>query len=167
METPPTKAQFQEHLARAWQDFWDYLRALSPEQLTTPTDAAGWTVKDHIVHVAAWEHGIVALLRQENRAAAMGIDDTIFAQDVDAINAVIRERYQSLSIDAAFAKLAETHAHFLTEFAKLSDADLQKPYRAYAPQSDRTDAVVWVLMADTYEHYDEHLPWIAAIVAHH
>ena len=33
----------------------------------------GWTVKDHLDHIAAWEKSLIALLDGSNRAAAMGI----------------------------------------------------------------------------------------------
>ena len=47
----------------------------------------------------------------------------------------------------------------------MSDADLQRPYNHYQPSSDRQQPVIGWIIGNTYGHYEEHQPWIAAIVA--
>jgi hypothetical protein len=39
--------------------------------------ADGWTVKDHLVHVAAWEHSLLALIEGHDRERAMGLTGAV------------------------------------------------------------------------------------------
>lgn len=47
-------------IEQGWNEFQAYIQTLSAAQLAGPTDAAGWTAKDHIMHLAVWEDGIDA-----------------------------------------------------------------------------------------------------------
>ena len=56
----------------------------------------GWSVKQHVAHLAAWEDSLTALLERRSRPAAMGVPDDVWAtheaEDSSAINAVIAMR---------------------------------------------------------------------------
>jgi hypothetical protein len=67
----------------------------------------------------------------------------------------------------------DTHQQMLLVLESLSWDELQQPYRHFLPdepdeQSDDPDRPVirWVL-ANTAEHYEQHRPWIEALVAEH
>ena len=47
--TPSTKDELLEYLEQEWTDFHAYLQTLTETQLSVPTDAAGWTAKDHVI----------------------------------------------------------------------------------------------------------------------
>ncbi|HMQ29448.1 MAG TPA: maleylpyruvate isomerase N-terminal domain-containing protein [Chloroflexaceae bacterium] len=53
--------------------FLKALDGLDVGQLDEPADVAGWTVRDHLVRLAVWAEGIAALLRRDDRWAAMGL----------------------------------------------------------------------------------------------
>jgi len=160
-----SKSELLEQMRRGWDDFQAYLQTLSEAQLSQPTDAAGWTAKDHVIHLAVWEAGIDALLGRESRWERMGLDAATWASgDFDAMNAVIQRRHKDMPLVEVLRTFQDVHQRLIGKIALLSDEDLQRPYRAYQPDSDRDAPVIGWIMGNTYEHYAEHRPWIEAIV---
>jgi hypothetical protein len=53
----------------------------------------------------------------------------------------------------------------LKQIEALSDQDLQKPVSFFQTDSTKTDPIIGWIVGNTFDHYAEHLPWIAAIVA--
>jgi uncharacterized damage-inducible protein DinB len=47
-----------------WQQLNELLGSLSTEQLTGPRDAHGWSVREHLIHISAWEHWLLALVNR-------------------------------------------------------------------------------------------------------
>lgn len=162
---PVTVANFMRRLTTGWDAFNAYIDSLTEAQLTQPTDAAGWTVKDHLTHLAVWEDGMNALLRREPRHEAMGLDEATWnSGDYDAMNAVIRERYKDVSVADARQMMANAHTEFAGRVQQMTDAELMRPYDDYQPHSDQTHEIIWSFMGNTVGHYEEHQLWIEAIV---
>src|SRR5687767_12718515 len=93
---PTNKAAFEQQLRNAWAQLQQTLDSLTEHQMTERTDAAGWTVKDHLAHLVTWEQGIIALLRRQPRYPAMGLDaETVQAKDEDELNQILRAQHQS------------------------------------------------------------------------
>ena len=163
-EDPITKAELLADIQQGWDDFHAFLAAYSRDQLSTLKDAVGWTPQDHIVHLAVWEDSITALLSGQSQREGLGLDEATWASDYDHQNAVLRERYLALSLDEALDLFQQSHARLIAKIEALSDEDLQRPYSHYVPDFDREQPVIGWIIGDTYEHYQEHQPWIAAIV---
>jgi hypothetical protein len=169
-DTMVTKQEMLRRIQDGWDELQRYLKTLTPEQLTQPKDAAGWTVKDHIMHLAVWEGGIVAVLKGESRQAHMGVDDATWkmdwrADDFFRINDVIFQQHKNKSLDAALSALQTAHEGMMAAVGGLSDADLTRPYN-YFDASSTSERPVWDYIAgDSYDHYGTHRPWIAAIAA--
>src|SRR5207245_25524 len=70
--------------------------------------ADGWAVKDHLVHIAAWEHSLLALLEGADRRTAMGVGRE--AEDTDSINAAVWSLHRSKTPEQALAYFRETHS---------------------------------------------------------
>jgi hypothetical protein len=166
--TDPDKVTVDQLLTRieiAWNDLNSFLSHLSAEQLTTPTDAGGWTVKDHIIHLAVWEDGIRALLQKQSRREAMGISEDLWGNgSADDYNAVIQPRYKDMPLDEVITVSGDIHQRLVDTLRSMSNEDLQRPYNHYAPDSDRDAPVLNWIAGNTFGHYEEHLPWIRAIV---
>ena len=161
-----TKAELLAQMERGWNDFQTYLATLTPEQMTGPTDAAGWSVNDHITHLAVWEQGIVALLNRQDRREAMGLDEAAWeSHDYDVMNAVIRDREAGRSLDEAIQFLRDVHGQLVARISAMTDADLNAPYSHYADDPGNDRPVVGYIVGNTFEHYAEHRPWIEKIVA--
>jgi uncharacterized damage-inducible protein DinB len=150
---------------KGWAELDALVDSLGPIGLTK-VGSDGWAVKDHLVHIAAWEHSLLALLDRRDRRAAMGVSKT--AEDTDAINAEVWSLHQSKTPEQALAYFHETHALLMAFLSRLTDADLQRPYNDYQPDDKRDPSENrpvgdWVA-GNTYEHYAEHIGWINRLV---
>ena len=137
--TAMTVSEFLHHLDDAWAELQAFIASLTPEQITVPTDAAGWTVKGHLMHLVVWEDGINALLEQENRRERMSVDEDLWAsRDFDAINAAIQQQHHQRTLNDVLATLQRTHITFRRYVAGMSDADLHRPYSDFVPTGSAT-----------------------------
>lgn len=161
-----TIAQLVQHVTDTYNELDAYLRSLTEAQRTQLTDAAGWSVKDHIANLAIWERGADALLQGRDRGEAMGLPPEVWARgDHDEMNEVIRRRHAALSLNETHDLFRAIHEQMLARLRTLSDDDLYRPYRHYQPDSDREEPVINWIYGNTAGHYAEHRPWIEAIVA--
>lgn len=159
-----------ELLARidaSWRELTDVIDGLDTAALTA-VSGDGWSVKDHLAHVATWERSAVALLRGQDRAAEIGIADLPDDATEEAINEAIRRQHRDEPADEVLRLLHGTHADLLAVLAPMSDADLQRPYSDYqpgvsGPNSD-VPVVRWVV-GNTIDHFGEHVAWIRELRA--
>lgn len=144
-----------------------FINSLTEAQLTRATDAAGWTVKDHLAHLAAWQDGVTALLQRKPRWAAMGLSASEAASnDHDAYNAALQKRHSKLGAPAVLRMLADADRRFLRALQPLSTAELHQAYDHFAriqPIADARPVYGWV-EGNSWHHFDEHLPWMRQIV---
>lgn len=163
-DTPFSKEELLQRMEDGWVEFDAYISSLTEEQLTQPTDNAGWTAKDHLIHLALWAAGITALLDKQPRWDAMGITRELLAGEYDASNEAIRQQNQHREVDDVLATLRAEHHALAAAAVALTEEELELPYNHYQPDSEN-DRPVWNwIVADSFAHYDEHRPWIEAIV---
>lgn len=150
-----------EPIEKSWKELNSLVDSLGPTGLSI-TGADGWAVKDHLIHIAAWEHSLLALLDGGDRHEAMGVGRDV--DETDAINAAVWAMHRDKTPDEALDYFHQTHALLLKRLRTMSDADLQLPYNHYQPNETRDDsdnrpALDWVA-GNTYDHYAEHIDWI-------
>lgn len=166
-EHPITKSELLSDMERDWTALNTALDHLTETQITSPTDAQGWTVKDHLMHLVAWEQSVVDLLQGRPRHVALGVDEALYlAGDEDAINAAIQLRQVAVPLIEALARLHQTHQQLLAALQPLSDADLHLSYRHYLPDEPADGdgpPAIDVIANNSARHFAEHLPWIEAL----
>jgi Protein of unknown function (DUF1706) len=152
-------------IEKSWQELSALVDSLGPEGLTI-TGADGWAIKDHLIHIAAWEHSLIALLEGADRRTAMGVGPGV--DETDAINDAVWSMHRDMTPDQALDYFRQTHAVLIKLLGTMSDADLQLPYNHYQPNDprdpgDNRPALDWVA-GNTYDHYAEHVDWINQLV---
>ncbi|MBK9123428.1 MAG: ClbS/DfsB family four-helix bundle protein [Chloroflexi bacterium] len=151
-------------IQRSWDALHDYVDTLAPQQITALTDAGGWTIKDHLIHLALWEGHLLRILNGEDLIAGFGVSEEVFKKGSDAVNAVLQPRYSDMPLDEVRAVMAESHAAVVARVAAMSEADLALPYHHYQPTSRRNAPIEGWIAGNTSGHYNSHLRWIKAIV---
>ena len=161
-----TKAEFLAEVERSWAAFNAAIDRLSESQLTGAQDEQGWTVKDHLAHLAAWERSTISFLEGKPRHEGLGVEASVYLSgDFDAINDLIYRQHKSLPLPQVMAALQDTHQELLAAIEPLTVEDLRQPYHHFQPDQPNDErTAMQVIYENTIEHYDEHLGWIEALL---
>ncbi|HEX2906952.1 MAG TPA: ClbS/DfsB family four-helix bundle protein [Phototrophicaceae bacterium] len=160
--TTLTKADLLEQMQTGWVGLSACLKMFNAAQMTGPTDAGGWTIKDHLAHLSAWESGLYGLLQGQSMRAVMGLDaETWQCEGFDPINAVLYQQHRNEPLDEVLHQLFDQHPQLTEKVEAMSAEDLQKIYdidgRWQVP-------IGGFIAAVTYRHFQMHQPWIEALV---
>lgn len=163
----PTKTVLLQRIEEGRLALAETINRLSEAECLRP-DEHGWSIKDHLAHLAAWEMGIVALLRRQPRWAAMGLDEATLAGLHEAgLNDYLYRLHRDRPMPEVLANLEAVQRQMAATLAGLSDEDLRRPYTHYQPgqTGDNWNRPVldWIV-GNTYEHYAEHKSWIERFV---
>jgi hypothetical protein len=163
-DEPHTKDALLDRIRAGRNDFDTVLLAVPPEAVNEPLFAGGWSVKDLVAHIAAYEQWTAAQIMAaiEGRRATdqdlYGVEELPEdpeGWDLDRQNAAIRERYAELSYPDALAFAEASFNRLLSALTALPDDDVVRP----GVQSwTEGQAVIDVVPGQTYRHYGQHLP---------
>jgi hypothetical protein len=167
--TRPTKTELVARINQARQSLDQLIGPLSERQLDAAGPEGGWSVKEHLAHLAAWEQGIAALLQHRDRWQAMGLDrETVLAQDETGLNALIQERHHNRPVAEVMAAFRRAQQELSATLDALDDDALGHPYSAYDSTeiAEGGPAIVGWIIGNTYEHYEEHQGYIETLLGH-
>ena len=138
-------------IEQGWRPFRDAVRGLGRARYDEKT-TAGWTYRDLVAHVAAWEDLSARRLRAFRETGDRTYPDD--AKDTDAFNARVAESHRLVGAEALVDELDTAHKRLVEEIARLDDAQMDADVQATAwgPQS----WVVAVVAGNTFGHYREH-----------
>ncbi len=160
------KSQILEDIENNWKSLDKYLSKLSETQLTSVHDESGWTIKDHLSHLEAWENSVVYYLLRKPRYEGLGIEETIFNNGtIDEINEQIHRSCMEKSYTQIRNRLNKTHNELLSLIKQLTDAELSQSLNSYHPEAIDNDnrKVVDIIRDNSSSHFVEHLGWIKSI----
>jgi hypothetical protein len=164
-----TKLELLADIERAWATLNTALEQLTAAQMTTNADQQGWTVKDHISHMTAWERSVVFFLQGQPRHLALGVDEALYVNGhEDQVNAAIFQRHKDLPLDEALAQFRDVHQQLMNLVQPMTDADLHQPYRHYLPDEPGEGdgpAALDLIYGNSANHFTEHLAWMKALVS--
>lgn len=157
---PQNQAELMQRIEQDWTELMNQVGRLSEAQLETPLDD-GWSAKDHLAHLAAWErHLLLAHLQGRPAAESLDVDEATAAQyDIDTLNEIIYRRNQSRPANEVLAELRQIHAQVVTTLAQTPFERLMQPR-----YPDRTNPLLDWVISNTYEHYQEHGAAIQTLV---
>ena len=163
---PENAAEVLERVRAAWASLESALAGLSEAQLTQ-VGPFGWSVKDHLTHIAAWERGLTALLRRRSAAMGFGISPEELARlDIDQLNDVLFQRDKTLPLGAALDGGRQAHAELMEALETLSDEDVSKTLGEYGAETPNPEkSLLQRIAADSYAHYAEHQVWIGELLS--
>lgn len=145
MSAPDTAAETLAKFDRMWAELDEMVKGLGEQALTEIHDPAGWSAKDHLIHVAQWEQALLAKVDGRPRHEALGIDAaTDRTGDDDTINAAIFAATQHRPLKEVLHALRETHA--ATRARLQAAVTLLSEVPGYA------------------DHYEQHRGWIGELV---
>ncbi len=163
------KAELLERM-RAGREEWDALVSQIPDGVRSePMLPDGWSVKDLIAHVAAYENWTAAQMRaaSEGRAATdmelYGVEELPpdpEGWDLDRQNAAIYARYKDMPLADVSTFSARAFVDLIAAVESLSEEDLATP----GAQSWAGDATLLALIpGQCYAHYAQHIDDLRSI----
>jgi uncharacterized damage-inducible protein DinB len=155
-----TAAEIIAKVDTGWAELDALARGLDEEGLALHRAPDGWAIKDHLVHIAAWEHWLLALFEHRDKLAAMGAAGA--NREIDAVNDAVYQAHRDDSVKEALGYYREAHERLMEVLRKQSTEDFERPYKAFFDPGAESDEqpVLVAVAANTYEHYAEHVQWI-------
>ena len=103
-QPPATLEELLERIDREWERLGSLLARMTPAQLETPLES-GWSPKDHVAHVTAWEQFLTGhALNGIPAHVAMGLTVEEFEPwNVDRYNALFQQRSARMTLDEVLA----------------------------------------------------------------
>ena len=156
-----TAIEVRDRIRASRKELVDLIATIDPAALSAPGPDGGWAIKDHLVHIGAWEHWLLALFQRRDKVAAMGAAGA--GKTVDEINAAVYEKHRHDTADEARAYFDDAHDQLMAVLEAQSTEDFERPCKAFftpAEDESATQPVLVAVAANTYDHYDEHIGWI-------
>jgi len=147
-EVAGTRSALLGGIARSWQELQDVVRDLDERRLSAP-GPDGWSVKDHLTHLARWEQYLLATIEDRDAVAALGLPADQERTET-AVNAALHRLDAGRSPEEAQRLLVEAHVQVLAGLEALDEAGLQH-HLAH-------------IEGNTSGHFDEHRAWIAGLL---
>lgn len=138
------------------------LGALSDEQLQRPSPGGGWSPKDQLAHISAWERSMLAVFERRPRHEALSISEEAWrSEDVDRINAEVFEANRDKPLDEVLAEFRASYRDVVETLERTSEDELfnSRPYASDPNEESDRSLITWV-PGNTYQHYLEHEPML-------
>jgi hypothetical protein len=94
---------------------------LSEQQLTEARDDGGWSIKDHLAHIASWQKHGIAIVSGTRPYEGFGIDAETYEQhDMHGINEILHERNKDRDLGDVLSDFRRTHEKVLTTIERMN-----------------------------------------------
>lgn len=139
----------------------EVVAGLDDAEIAAPGPDGGWSVKDHMSHIAAWERMIVAHLQDGSDARVAGMDSESYAvATLDELNEHLHRLHRDAAAERVRDEFRAAHEAIVAFIGRMPDHTLRVAYWDDDP-SGRT--VLEKIAGDTYLHYREHAGWISEL----
>ena len=153
---PKSKVELLERIRAARAALEAVLSGLDEAALAAP-GPEGWSVKDHLAHLAAWQRKVMANMDGQLSHVALGVPEAVYkGGDWVQINEYVRAPDKDKPVAEVLAEFRHVYAAINQRIAALPEAQLFG-----SDESLRNN-----IAGNTYDHDEEHLPWIQAVLAY-
>jgi hypothetical protein len=166
---PESKTELLERM-RAGRGEWDALIAQIPDSVRTePALAGGWSVKDLIAHVAAFENWTAAQIRAANEGRAptdrelYGVEEMppdFEGWDIDRQNAAIYAQYKEMPLAEVMTFSSQAFADLIAAVEAVPEDDIAST-GAQTWTEDKT--LLEIVPGQCYAHYEQHADELRSI----
>jgi hypothetical protein len=113
------------HAARA--EIEAIIDQLSLEQMTQATDDGGWTIKDHLAHIAEWQRRGLAAFEGRPPWEAFDIEREKYEKlDIDGINDILYQRSKDRPVEEVITDFRKTQEKVVMTLEQMNEDDLQR-----------------------------------------
>jgi hypothetical protein len=155
MEDQMTKRKLLELIKSERKKLEDCLAQISAEDRIIPGDENGWSVKDVMAHISAWEG---KMRRWVEQIAAGDTPDRPPPgepwPDLDQLNQHIYDENKGKSLAVVEAEFNNSYQETLRLVSSMPEADLIDPQRY---EWTVNDPLYYLVGGNTFWHYEEHL----------
>lgn len=164
-QQPRNRSQLLEAIAVSWNRCVALIDTLTADQWTSATDVMGWSVKDHVAHVTAWENVVIEVFRGGSpQYATLQMSETEWATGgIDGADAVIHARKAGQSLHRVKNNRDVTHARIVTILSELPEEELKRPFNDFGAV-DAGEPVLVEMMECLVKRYDDLCASIKTIV---
>jgi hypothetical protein len=160
-EPPTSLDELLARVDREWGRLNGLIRRMTPAQLETGGDD-GWSPKDHLAHVTAWEHYLIGTVIGGRPAhETFGITEEQFeAWDIDQQNDHLVQASANKSLAQVMAEFHSVHEQARAAVAGIDFADWAARTREWEGQ--QSPILNWIA-GNSYDHYLEHWQWLPVV----
>ncbi len=143
-------------IERAWQALREKVLALPEDRLNVPGDG-GWSVVDHMAHLAFWEQMLVrSMLGDEPPHQVLGVTEEEYQNlDEDGQNDIAYRRNRGRNPAEVLSEVWASHDNAVDFISRFPFERLMQPRRL----GDQNILGAYVA-GNTYGHYLEHAEWL-------
>jgi hypothetical protein len=158
---PNDMAELLTWIEREWLALRAAVLALPEERLTAPGNG-GWSIVDHMAHLAFWEQVLVrSYMRGEPEHQVLGVSQEESRKlDEDGQNDIVYRRNRGRDAADMLAEVWASHDSAVDAIALFPFERFMQPRRP----GDKNNLVEYVA-GNTYGHYLEHAGWLEPLMA--
>lgn len=125
---PSSKADVLANIRDARAELEASFAGLPESTLDGPKTDGGWTIKDHLSHIAEWQRRALAVLDGKHPCEGFRIDRETFDsfEDVHALNAYLHTRNRDRSLTDVIEDFRATHLMVEARVESMSQQDLEQ-----------------------------------------
>lgn len=164
-QPPRNRAELLAAIQARWNACVDLIDDLTDDQWMGRTDERGWTVKDHVAHVATWENVVIEIFRVgAPQYVTLQMSEAEWATGgIEGADAMIHARKAGLSVRRVRNNRDATHARVVTILRDLPEDDVHRPFSDFGAV-DSGRSVLVEMTANLIDRYDALCAAITALV---
>jgi uncharacterized damage-inducible protein DinB len=161
--TPSERDEVLANIREARAELEASFAGLSEAQMTEPVTEGGWSIKDHLAHIAEYQRRALAVIADQHQADGFGIDRDTFEQfeDVHAVNEFLFQRNRDRTLSDVIEDFRETHRLVEATVTQMPDADMHR--KLSGKIAERFPRVVDLLNFNIARHDRVHIKDIRAL----